>query len=136
MGFGNCIESLWTPSFLHLGRFCVYYFIYLYVIYCFHFIFLIFQKYFFKLQSCSLHFDYTKDHFKKKNMAQILSLIVPYVIPAFSTGNTYFQSIISRWLLFVIFLKMLFHTEKISYWNIQYIYWMNLMWVFCVNKSW
>lgn len=43
----------------------------------------------FSLRSCSLHFDYTEEHLKK--ILHILSLIVPYIIPAFSVGNIYFK---------------------------------------------
>lgn len=95
--------------------------------------FLIFQKYFSVYNLVVYILIIQKSHLK--NIAQILSLKVPYVIPVFSTVNIYFQRIISRWLLLVIFLKMLFHTEKISYWNIQYIFWMNLIFL-CANKSW
>lgn len=53
-----------------------------------------------------------KYHLKKNGTNSKLN--IPYIIPAFSTGNIYFQMIISRLLCSVIFVKMLFHTEKIS----------------------
>lgn len=89
MFFGSCILSLMDTTFPSFQQASCLVF-HLFVHYCIACVLFFLMCHIFLVKDlCSLYFDYTSEHFKK--IAHILSLIVPYIIPAFSIGNIYFK---------------------------------------------